>query len=417
MVSIIEMVIVLVAAAAMTVIGIQKDFANRRAQLFAAEGQNELTLVDAIGDWANTNYATLLAQYTASGSATITPPTVAQLYAAGDLKQAHSAGPFWGGTYVIQMSMVPAGCTEAAGNCAISYAVYPSQPLIKGGTYDVDGASQIAQAGGAQFGYSRNQNASTITGLNGQWTAANPLGSVPGVILSTNGPGTDGNSLYIRRDGGLTWTGSQNVNGVDLHNVGSIDAQGTIAAPTLAASNVAVSNAVQTPGTLQVENAAGTAPAPIDTGSATVNGNETVTGTMTAGTVNFNTTAGSCTWNTVTMRGANQFWVCNQSGQWIPLSQLLSNFQTLTKNVGWQNGWGTNIPTCPNGNPWVTIIPNSAGANVASNPPLETVRFSYYVSGGQYMLHIQEFDASQNAYEDQLGLTAEVDAGCYYANE
>ena len=230
--SIIEMVIVLVAAAAMTVLGIQQDVAKHRAGVLATEGQNELTIVDALGEWANDNYATILSAYMASGSSSITPPTIAQLYTAGNLKQPHGNGPFWGGTYVIQMSMVPAGCTEAAGNCAISYAMYTSLPLRKGAQYDVDGASQIAQAGGAQFGFSRTQGASTINGLNGGWTATNPLGNLPAVVLATNGPGTDGNSLYIRRDGSLTWTGSQDVNGVDLHNVGSIDATGTIAAPT-----------------------------------------------------------------------------------------------------------------------------------------------------------------------------------------
>ncbi len=411
------MVIALVAAAALTVLGIQHDVAKQRSGLLATEGQNEAVINDALSSWATDNYAALLAQYTSSGSATLTPPTLDQLFTNGNLKQPHRNGPFWGGTYVIQTSMVPAGCTASSGNCHVSYVMYPSQPLLKGGQPDVAGAAEVAQAGGNQFGYSTIQNPSTISGLNGSWHASNPLGSSAAVLMSTNGSGTDGNSLFIRRDGSLTWTGNQNVNGVDLDNVGNINAEGTVAAPLVSASNVAVSNAIETPGTLQVQNQAGTAPAPINTGSATVNGNETVTGTVIAGTMNFNTTSASCAWNTVTMRAANQFWVCNRSGQWIPLSQLLSNFQTLTKNVGWQNGWGTTIPTCPNGSPWVTIIPNSAGANVASNPPMETVRFSYYVSGGQYMLHIQEFDSNQNAYEDQLGLTAEVDAGCYYPNE
>jgi len=44
--SIIEMVIVLVAAAAMTVLGIQQDVAKHRAGVLATEGQNELTIVD-----------------------------------------------------------------------------------------------------------------------------------------------------------------------------------------------------------------------------------------------------------------------------------------------------------------------------------------------------------------------------------
>ena len=378
--SIIEMVIVLVAAAVMTVLGIQQDVAKHRAEVLATEGQNELTIVDALGEWANDNYATILSAYNSSGSSTITPPTIAQLYTAGNLKQPHGNGPFWGGTYVIQMSMVPAGCTEAAGNCAISYAMYPSQPLRKGAQYDVDGASQIAQAGGAQFGFSRTQGASTITGLNGGWTATNPLGNLPAVVLATNGPGTDGNSLYIRRDGSLTWTGSQDVNGVDLHNVGSIDATGTIAAPTLAASNVAVSNAVQTPGTLLVQNATGTAPAPINTGAATIQGNATVTGTVTVGNIAVPDAACSGTGIAGDTDGTGVLFSC-QRGQWKAIggSWLRYGFYSVA------NGTGVPAPVCATGGvPEIVVTPQNAYID-------PTAEFNFSVSGtGPWTVYITD---------------------------
>jgi len=41
MFSIVEMVVVLVAAALMTVVGIKEDAAKRRLQVLTAEGQNE----------------------------------------------------------------------------------------------------------------------------------------------------------------------------------------------------------------------------------------------------------------------------------------------------------------------------------------------------------------------------------------
>ncbi|MFC0403141.1 hypothetical protein [Paraburkholderia rhizosphaerae] len=272
MASIIEMVIVLVAAAALTVQGIREDIAHKRAQLLAVEGQNEQVINDALSQWVTDNFAALLDQFTQSGSPDLTPPTLDELFTKGNLKQPHRNGPFWGGQYTINMSMVPAGCTQEAGNCHVSYVLYPSLPLTKGGVADVAGAAQVALAGGNSFGFSKVQNASVISGLNGAWTATNPLGNLPAVILATNGPGSDGDSVWIARDGHLTWTGSQNVNGVDLHNVGNIDAQGTIAAPTVAASNVAVSNAVRSPGTLFIQNEAGTAPAAADMGTATLHG-------------------------------------------------------------------------------------------------------------------------------------------------
>ena len=222
--------------------------------------------------------------------------------------------------------------------------------------YDVDGASQIAQAGGAQFGFSRTQGASTIAGLNGGWTATNPLGNLPAVVLATNGPGTDGNSLYIRRDGSLTWTGNQDVNGVDLHNVGSIDATGTIAAPTLAASNVAVSNAVQTPGTLLVQNATGTAPAPINTGAATVQGNATVTGTVTVGNIAVPDAACSGTGIAGDTDGTGVLFSC-QRGQWKAIggSWLRYGFYSVA------NGTGVPAPVCAAGGvPEIVVTPQNA---------------------------------------------------------
>jgi hypothetical protein len=287
--SLIEMAIVLAAMAILTVVGIREDVAKKRTELLTSEGQNEAVIASAFGGWIDDNYATLLSDYTSGGNAAMVAPTIAELYTAGELKQPHSAGPFWGGAYMLSMSMTPAGCSASAGDCHVSFAMWPSLPLRRGSLYDVDGASQIAQAanqaGGAQFGYSKNTTPSTILGINGAFNATNPLGNVPAVVMATNGPGTDGNSLYIRRDGSLTWTGDQNVNGVSLHNVNSIDATGTIAAPTLAASNVDVTDAIRTPGTLAVQNAAGTAPAPISTGAATVNGNANVSGMLTLGNI------------------------------------------------------------------------------------------------------------------------------------
>ncbi|MGF6812738.1 type II secretory pathway pseudopilin PulG [Paraburkholderia sp. Clong3] len=243
MFSIVEMVVVLVAAALMTTVAIKEDAAKRRSQVMTAEGQNEAVINSALSDWVTNRYATL----TAGGPVAVVanPPTLDDLFTQGNLKQPHAPGPFWGGAYVISMSVGPATCTASAGDCHVTYVMYPSKPLTRGGVPDVVGASQIAQAGGNSFGYSKAQNAGTITGLNGAWTATNPLGNVAAAILATNGPASDGNSVYIRRDGALTWTGDQNVNHVSLHNVHDLDAEGTISAANVGATGaVAASGAV-----------------------------------------------------------------------------------------------------------------------------------------------------------------------------
>lgn len=284
MLSIIEAVIVLVATALMTLQGIQHDVEKRRQDVLSVEGKNQAVINAALSKWVTDKYASLVGQMVGSKATAVTPPTFADLRAGGYLKADYANGPIWGGSYMIQMSVGPDNCSTGSGSCQVSYIFYSSQPVTRLGKPDVSGAGVVAQAAGNDFGFSTSQNPATIKGLNGAWQAVNPVPGAPAaIVMATNGPSSDGNSVFIRRDGALKWTGSQDVNGVDLHNVGNIDATGTIAAPTLAASNVSVSNAIRTPGTLNVQNAAGTAPAPINVGAATINGNATITGTATIG--------------------------------------------------------------------------------------------------------------------------------------
>jgi hypothetical protein len=369
MFSIVEMVVVLVAAALMTTVAIKEDAAKRRTQVLAAEGQNEAVINSALSDWVTNNYATLIAGGPVAVIAS--PPTIDDLFTQGNLKQPHANGPFWGGMYVISMSVGPATCMVSAGDCHVSYVMYPSKPLTRGGKSDVVGASQIAQAGGNSFGYSKAQNPGTITGLNGAWTATNPLAGNPAAaILATNGPTTDGNSVYIRRDGSLTWTGDQNVNHVSMHNVHDIDAEGTIAAPALAASNVAVSNAVRTPSTLYVQNAAGSGPAPINTGAANVNGNATVTGTLQVGNLTVPRTACSGSAIAASSDGSGLILSC-QWGQWLPVGGRWQRYGYYIV----QNGWGVPAPTCPGSGTAEIIV---TGQSLYVDP---TASVNYSVSG------------------------------------
>ncbi|MFM0441447.1 hypothetical protein PQQ84_33855 [Paraburkholderia strydomiana] len=256
MFSIVEMVVVLVAAALMTVVGIKEDAAKRRNQVLTAEGQNEAVINAALGNWVTRHYATL----TQNGPVAVLPatdlPTLNDLFTEGNLQQPHANGPFWGGAYVISMSVGPSTCSASAGDCHVTYVLYPSKPVMRAGNPDVIGASIIAQAGGNAFGFSKTQNSGTITGINGAWNATNPLSGNPAaVVLATNGPTSDGNSVYIRRDGALTWTGDQNVNHVSLHNVHNLDAEGTVSAANIGATGaVAASGAVSAGTTVSTGN-------------------------------------------------------------------------------------------------------------------------------------------------------------------
>ncbi|MDN7934539.1 hypothetical protein QZM52_24945 [Burkholderia metallica] len=382
MLSIIEVVIVLVAAALMTLQGIQRDVVKRRHDLLSVEGQNQAVINSALSKWVTDKYAMLVEQMVGDKTTAVTAPTFAELRAGGYLKADYAAGPFWGGSYMIQMSVGPDGCSTGPTSCQVSYVFYSSQPVTRLGQPDVAGAGVVAQAAGTGFGFSSTPNAAIVRGLNGAWTANNPVPGAPAaVVMATNGPSSDGNSVFIRRDGSLKWTGSQDVNGVDLHNVGNIDATGTIAAPTLAASNVAVSNAVRTPGTLVVQTADGSAPAPISTGDSTVNGSLRATQSIKPGAIA--KPRASCPENGATAANADgrgQLLSC-QDNVWIPVGGAAVRYQYYFA----QDAWGVPAPSCfDGGTPQIVMSPQSLYVNT-------TATVNVTASGsGPWVVHITD---------------------------
>jgi hypothetical protein len=339
----------------------------------------------------------------------------------------YKTGPFWGGAYQISLSVVPANCSASAGNCHIASLLYPSKPLLLAGKSDVAGAGVVASAGGSQFGYSTNQAPGTISGLNAQWATPNPNGNVPASIVAINGFGNDANSPYYRRDGALPLTGALAGGGQDANNLKNINATGTVSAATVnlqAGNSLNISSgatyygdtvnaAVRTSGALFLQNKAGSAAADL----AQV-GNINSSGTVTAPTVNFNTTAGNCTWNTVTMRANNQMWVCNQWGNWVPISQLIGNVMTVAKYVNQPDTATIAKPSCTSGTPTATIVPQNIGLNVAANPPWESSIYRLNDMGTWWSVQISLQDSNGTLFSgNNMGLAAEVQTQCTYSNE
>ncbi|CAE6962188.1 hypothetical protein [Paraburkholderia domus] len=425
--SLLEMMIVLLCAAVLTMQGIKEDVAHKRVALLQNEGQNQASINAGLGDYITNNVGSWIPPgFSQTSSTALTAPTLAQLSAQSNTKVTYKTGPFWGGAYQISLSVVPANCSASAGDCHIASLLYPSKPLMLAGKPDVAGAGVIASAGGSQFGYSTNQAPGTISGLNGQWTTPNPNGNVAASIVAINGFGNDANSPYYRRDGALPLTGALAGGGQDANNLRNINATGNVAAATVnlqAGNSLNISSgatyygdptnaAVRTNGALYLQNKAGSAAADL----AQV-GNITSSGTVTAPTVNFNTSAANCGWNTVTMRANNQMWVCNEYGNWVPISQLISNVMTVQRYVGYADGWGVTKPPCTGGTPTATIIPQTNGVNVSANPPWQTSVFRLIDEGTWWYVQILMIDTSGNAFSgNSLGLTAEVDAQCTFGN-
>lgn len=431
--SILEMLIVLVGAALLTVQGIKEDIAAKRENLLQIEGQNIASINSALGSYITNNYASLIpVGYSQTTSTPIAAPTLAQLSAQSNNKVAFKNGPFWGGTYQIALSVVPDSCSTAAGNCHIASQIYPSLPLISmtDKTADIAGAGILAAAGGAQFGYSTNRAPATVTGIHGGWTLPNPVGSKAGMVLAINGFGADGNSPYYRRDGALPLTGTMNANNQDMQNVGNVTLGANKVLKLQAGNSLQIDNgamyygdsvnaAVRTKGTLYVQNYQGTGSAPIDVGN--VNSSGTVSGNVvTANTANVNYAASNCGWNGVTIRN-NLMYVCNKWGNWVGVSTLVSNHSSDAHYSGYYNGWGVNPPACgAGGTAWYRITPQTVTTDYATrNPPIAGARFAMGWNGSQWVLQIYDVlaDGANSLIPDQLGLQAEIDVGCSYANQ
>jgi len=431
--SILEMLIVLIGAALLTVQGIKEDISAKRQNLLQIEGQNIASINSALGSYITNNFASLIpAGFSQTTSTAIAAPTLAQLSAQANNKVAFKNGPFWGGTYQIALSIVPDNCSTAAGNCHIASQIYPSLPLIsmKDKTADIAGAGILAAAGGSQFGYSTNASPATITGMHGQWSLPNPIGSKPGMVLAINGFGADGNSPYYRRDGALPLTGTMNANNQDMQNVGNVTLGANKVMKLQAGNSLQIANgamyygddtnaAVRTKGALYVQNYQGTGGAPINVGdvnsSGTVNAN-----VVNTNVANINAAAGNCGWNGVTIRN-NLMYVCNKWGNWVGVSSLVTNQSADSQYSGWYNGWGVNPPACgPGGSAWYRITPQSLTTDYSNhNPPIAGARYAMGWNGSQWVVQIYDVlaDGANTLVQDQLGLQVQVDVGCNYSNQ
>jgi hypothetical protein len=431
--SILEMLIVLVGAALLTVQGIKEDIAAKRQNLLQIEGQNIASINSALGSYITNNYASLIpAGYSQTTSTPIAAPTLTQLSAQSNNKVAFKNGPFWGGTYQIALAVVPDNCSTAAGNCHIASQIYPSLPLISmtDKTADIAGAGVLAAAGGAQFGYSTNRAPATVTGIHGGWTLPNPVGSKAGMVLAINGFGADGNSPYYRRDGALPLTGTMNANNQDMQNVGNVTLGANKVLRLQAGNSLQIDNgamyygdsvnaAVRTKGNLYVQNYQGSGPAGLNVGDVSSSG--TVSGNTVNGNVaNINYSASNCGWNGVTIRN-NLMYVCNKWGNWVGVSSLVTNHSSDAHYSGYYNGWGVNPPACgAGGTAWYRITPQTLTTDYANhNPPLAGARFMMGWNGSQWVLQIYNVlaDGANSLIADQLGLQAEIDVGCSYPNQ
>lgn len=213
--------------------------------------------------------------------ANIYAPTIAELQALGLLAPNFSTTNMFGGGYGTRVARSPAGC--AAPDCDIENLVYLTNPIISSTNGRVDGAmlGQASQTLGEDAGYSDTANPGTITGPSGAWSVTNPVTNpatgapVAGILAMRSGYNSSALSQFMRRDGQLPATGTQDMGGQDVKNVNGL--RSTTIVNTGAATvggNLGVTGQTITSGITNNGNLA-------NTGSAIVNGTMGVSGLTT----------------------------------------------------------------------------------------------------------------------------------------
>ncbi|WP_206956340.1 shufflon system plasmid conjugative transfer pilus tip adhesin PilV [Trinickia acidisoli] len=397
----------------------------------AATASEMLTFDKAAVQYVQDNGTTIAASATTTTPVTI---TTAMLIASNYLPPGFAATNPFGQTWELQVLLAAGGHLQSLVTSQGGNAISNVRELV-----------QIAAQVGAQGGFipyanqagDATMSPSNANGAYGGWKVAMTNYANPGAghlasLLDFIGTPSNNGYLYrvavagqpqlnaMQTDLSLTDTTDtpHNINGVATINA----TQANLAGGPNGSLNVgstqfygdSANTAVRQSGGFYVQTQDGSGAASIDE----VN-NITAIGTVSAPTMNFNTTANNCSWGQATMRGNNQMWICNVNGNWVSVSQLIGNVYTTQKYLGYEDGWGVGKPNCgPGGTATATIVPQTAGVNVAADPPWETSLYRLNDEGTWWYVQISLEDANGNWYSgNNLGLTAEVDAQCQYGNE
>ena len=174
---------------------------QRRAEGGRAFADHAITVNNAVQQYVLRHYDNLNTVAPAvTGFLNPLAPTMAELQTAKILPAGVSTSTSNGGSFLVQVSKVPAGCTPPA--CDISTLVSVTLPVInqKQSTPDLSFLGAAARRVGANGGYS-SATAALIEGTDGAWTAANPAGAVAGIFAIRGGYGTSGFDQFLRADG------------------------------------------------------------------------------------------------------------------------------------------------------------------------------------------------------------------------
>ncbi|NHQ86761.1 hypothetical protein HA050_11595 [Iodobacter sp. HSC-16F04] len=183
---------------------------QRRVDTYAQQLKNLGNTIE--GQYLTKVYALLQSGAPVPGFANPSNPSIAELKAAHYLPVDFPEKGKMGGNFVIEMTLVPAGCTPPA--CDVQMIVRGSEPVYHQGTTDPDPAraASAAHDGGADFGFSRLDTKNLITGTAGDWRINNPINK-PGMLAFRRGYMSSGWGQFVRTDGSTPINGNQVING------------------------------------------------------------------------------------------------------------------------------------------------------------------------------------------------------------
>jgi hypothetical protein len=279
------------------------DVKNKAVEAqFSAQGDLMNTLKGAVSTYIANNYSSLVNGTGVAFVANAYAPTIAELQnpAVSTLPSGFNSNSLLGPSYVIKIEKSPAACTPPA--CDITGMAYLNGPVIDSANGRVDVARlgvALSQIGG-DGAMSDSMDPSSVRGIGGAFTLANPAGSIAGVLAVRTGYGSSAFSQFLRRDGSLPMTGALDMGTKDIVSGGGAAFQGGSSAKSV---NVAAStfygdtanSAIRQPGGLYIQHQDGSASDIASVGNVYSNGtvgsnavqtnNANVSGNINAGTV------------------------------------------------------------------------------------------------------------------------------------
>lgn len=198
---------------------------ERADQRARAQGLAMVTLQGAVNQYLTDHFGELVKAGggTVSGVATPRAPTVTELRTVGALKDPFSTLAFNGGSYRVQISTFPSGCTPPA--CNLDALIWIDRPIVDWrNNVDFPRLGVSVSTIGFDGAMSTNASPATLLGMQGKWSAANPAGTLAGLLAARTGYNSASYAQFYRRDGSLAMTNDIAAGGHSLNNANAVNA-------------------------------------------------------------------------------------------------------------------------------------------------------------------------------------------------